>query len=250
MKTALVLVLCAAVSGQAQSSGTGPSTGTFTAAGAMTTARSGHTATLLNNGQVLIAGGAANFIATTTAGTMNSPTASAELYDPRRGTFTLTGNMTTSRSFHSASLLPDGRVLIAGGYSGSGNNLLRSINTAEVYDPSTGTFTATGNMIHVHECSETNALNNGKVLLSGGSGSLDDYVPDAELYDPTTGSFADAGTYATNPSGVNTCQGAVSTLLPDGRVLIVWDSAAAEIYDPESGSFAQTGRPFVDTYYD
>ena len=115
MKIALMLLLWGAASAVAQPSRNGGSTSTFTAAGAMTTARSGHTATLLNNGQILIAGGAANFIATTTAGTMNSPTASAELYDPRRGTFTLTGNMTTSRSFHSASLLPDGRVLIAGG---------------------------------------------------------------------------------------------------------------------------------------
>ena len=233
MNKAWMLLFCAAASALAQPSGAGPSTGTFTATGAMTAARAWHTATLLNNGQVLIAGGAANFF---------SPTASAELYDPAAGTFTPTGNMTTPRSLHTASLLPDGRVLIAGGYSGSGNNLLRYLNTAELYDPSTGTFTPTGNMIHGHECLEAQTLNSGKVLLSGGSGGTSP-VPDAELFDPTAGSFADAGTYATDPSGTNTCQGAASTLLPDGRVLIVWEEAVAEIYDPATGSFTQTRKP-------
>ena len=240
MKAALMLLLCAAAAALAQPSGAGPFTGTFTATGAMTAARVWHTATLLNNGQVLIAGGAANF---------SSPTASAELYDPAAGTFTPTGNMTTPRSFHTASLLRDGRVLIAGGYSGSGDNLLRNLNTAEIYDPSTGTFTPTGAMIHGHECLEAQTLNSGKTLLSGGSGGTHQ-VPDAELFDPTAGSFADAGTYATDPSGTNNCQGAASTLLPDGRVLIVWEEDAAEIYDPATGSFIQTGKPVAPSYND
>ena len=93
MKTALMLLLWCAASAPGQSSA-----GAFIATGAMTTARYGHTATLLNNGQVLIAGGGPNFF---------SPTASAELYDPTRGTFTPTGSMTTPRIFHTASLLPD-----------------------------------------------------------------------------------------------------------------------------------------------
>jgi hypothetical protein len=239
MKKAFMLLLWGAVQALAQNPG--DSVGSFAATGAMTAARSWHTATLLNNGQVLIAGGAAGFA---------SPTASAELYDPTRGIFLPTGSMITARSFHTAVSLPDGRVLIVGGYSGNGDNLIRMLNTAEIYDPSTGTFSATGNMIHGHECAEAQTLNTGKILISGGGVAADDHVPDAELYDPASGSFADPGAYATGPSGFNSCQGAASVLLPDGRVLLVWEEDAAEIYDPATGSFSATGKPAALSYAD
>ena len=240
MKTGFMLLLCAAASALAQPSGAGPPTGTFTATGAMTIARYGHTATLLNNGKVLIAGGGLRF---------DLPMANAELYDPTSGTFTLTGFMNTARSFHIASLLPDGRVLIAGGDSGSGENIVRGLTTTEVYDPSTGTFTAAGDMIHGHECARATVLNNGKVLLYGGSPVSSDYpASDAELYDPATSSFAAAGTYAIGPPRSSFCAGVASTLLADGRVLIVWEDDLAEIYDPEANSFTQTGKPLGPSY--
>jgi len=226
MKTPWMPLLWCAASAFGQSS-----LGTFAETGAMTTARYWHTATLLNNGQVLIAGGARSVFV---------PTASAELYDPTRGTFTPTGSMTTARVFHTASLLPDGRVLIAGGTSASDS---RGLTSAEIYDPSTGTFKATGGMIQGRECAKAHVLNNGRVLLSGGWDESSSHVADAELYDPTTGSFANAGSYATGPKG-GFCAGDSSTLLPNGRVLIVWDfDHRAEIYDPETGLFTQTGKP-------
>src|ERR1700733_10919110 len=125
MKTRLALLVCVVgVSGFAQSPGT------FTATGNMTTSRWGHTATLLVDGRVLIAGGVTDGAPPFSA----AITATADLYDPSTGTFTATGNMTIARSGHTATLLPDGRVLIA------------DLASAELYDPTTGTFTATGNL--------------------------------------------------------------------------------------------------------
>ena len=111
-----------------------PVTATFTATGEMTSTRFFHTATLLNNGKVLLTGGAAF--------PGGDPVASAELYDPATGTFTATGNMTAARSEQTATLLADGKVLVAGGVA-AGNV---GLGSAELYDPATGAFTATGSM--------------------------------------------------------------------------------------------------------
>src|SRR5215469_16719335 len=114
--------------------------GAFTATGNMITAQSGHTATLLLSGKVLIAGGVTNSLAIglNSVGPQQTVLASAEIYDPSTGMFTATGSMTTVRTSHSATLFPDGRVLIAGG---SGDL------SAEIYDPSSGTFTAAGKLV-------------------------------------------------------------------------------------------------------
>ena len=237
-QASLILFLCGG-----HSIATAQSAGTFTATGSMATPRAFHTATLLVNGKVLITGGSADF---------TGPVATAELYDPDKETFTAAGDMTAPRTGHTATLLPDGKVLIAGGSVSAGQGMIPS-NGAEIYDPSTGNFSITGNMIGNHVCQQATLLANGKVLITGGSVSgAADLVPNAELYDPVTGTFAATGTYVTDTYlyGFNTCQGSQSTLLPDGRVLIVFESGGAELYDPSLGAFTRTGNPITTSYND
>lgn len=213
------------------------STATFTAAGNMTTARSGHIATVLRDGTVLIVGGS------------RDRPASAEIYDPAAptpGTFTATGDMTTARSGATATLLGDGTVLIVGGDRFTGSAPLKS--SAERYDPSTGTFTPTGDMVTVQIGGTATLLNNGKVLIAGGTTSLccdADPVSAAnpELYDPSTGTFTLTGTFANAGAGPYVTGGpdvSAATLLPDGRVLIA-GTPASELYDPVTGTFSLTG---------
>jgi len=205
--------------------------GIFIPTGNMTTPRSGHAATLLPNGKVLITGGGQS----TSLSSPELVLASAEIYDPDTGTFASTGSMTTARRLHTATLLPDGRVLIAGG-SGTGG----SSASAELYDPSAGAFTATGDMITGRNGHTAILLNNGKVLIVGGYRSGG--VAGAELYDPATGSFTATGAYA-GTGGCDFCPPA--TLLPDGKVLFA-GQYPAQLYDPLTGAFSLTGKMISD----
>jgi len=203
-----------------------PAAAFMSTTGTMTVARNAHTATLLLDGRVLIAGGGS---------------ASAELYDPMSQTFTVTGSMTLAQDARSATLLANsklpshGKVLMAGG-----GDLI-----AELYDPTAGTFTATGSMGAQHLGQTATLLQNGQVLIAGGE------TAKAELFNPSTGAFTATGNLTVSRSGHT------ATLLPGGRVLIaggVQDLgpgtvpiplgngvASAELYDPVSGTFTSTG---------
>ncbi len=207
----------------------------------MNAARQGHTATLLNNGKVLVTGG--NDMVFTPSRFL-VPIGSAELYDPSSGTFTATGSMTTARSGHTATLLPDGKVLIAGG--GGYPDDHGSMAEAEIYDPSTGTFTSTGMMTTARRWHTATLLNSGEVLIAGGTdgGFPSKGLLSAELYDPVRGTFTRTGNL--NRSRWT----ATATLLNDGRVLIDGEDStdncycglsAAEIYAPVSGTFSPAG---------
>jgi hypothetical protein len=202
--------------------------GSFVPTGSLITPRQFHTATLLSNGKVLLAGGISAYSAAAPG------LSSAELYDPSTGTFSATGQMTVPRVSHTATLLPDGRVLIAGGYAGIAGGFAGASATAELYDPDSGTFTATGHMSVPRFWHSATLLNNGKVLIAGGAPFP--LLSSAELYDPATGSFTTTGSMTT-PRDQQT-----AVLLPDGSVLIVpggdgADFHSAEIYNPESQTF-------------
>lgn len=226
-----------------------PSTGTFSATGNMTVPRAEHTATLLNNGKVLIAGG--------DSGTTGNPAvSSAELYDPATGTFAATGSMTAARVAHTATLLQSGRVLIAGGDVISYNASGQSLASAEIFDPSTGSFTSTGTMTVPRESHTATVLSSGKVLISGGSDGILGYTPTITLYassetfDPSAGQFT--------ATGMMTAQRDwhTASLLASGKVLVAGGDASgaqtnvtADLFDPSSGNFAVTGNMTEPRYY-
>jgi hypothetical protein len=191
--------------------------GTWTATGTLNFPRVGHTATLLANGQVLVAGG---------EGTSGNLIASAELYSPATGKWTVTGSLATGRYDHTATLLANGDVLVAGGV----NNGYTA--TAELYNPSTGQWTATGSMTVPRAFAAAALLPNGQVLMAGGS-NLDGTSNDtAELYNPATGKWI----ATTNmPSGHNT----PATLLLNGKVLV--SGGGGVVYDPATAQWSPTG---------
>lgn len=194
--------------------------------GDMTVPRFDQTATLLPNGKVLIAGGMAR-------DGVSEPT--AELYDSGTGRFTFAGKLASPRGWGStATLLQDGKVLIAGGASGSWCSTSCYLATAELYDPSSNTFTRTGNMTEPRAGARAVLLQNGDVLVVGGN-IISDTEPTvtAELYRHATHTFSGTG----GPSAGAT----MLLLLRDGKVLALTGSRA-ELYDPSSGHFVVSGE--------
>lgn len=153
-----------------------PSTGTWTATGSMTEARYLHNATLLPSGMVLVVGGATN-------------SGSAELYDPSSEAWTPAGSMIQGRNEFSATLLPNGKVLVAGGLVTFGGGDITVFDSAELYDPATGSWAATGSMVSPRQGHSATLLPNGFVLVAGGSTGTDS----AELYDPNSGKWIATG---------------------------------------------------------
>jgi WD40 repeat protein len=198
----------------------------FRRTGDMSTGRTAHTATLLQSGKVLIAGGDSCMFDQYYG---DCPQSSAEVYDSGPSTFTSTGSMLVSRVFHTATLLTNGKVLVTGGHDAS----------AELYDPTSGAFAATGSMSVGRNSHTATLLASGKVLIAGGQ-NVSGALATAELYDPNSGTFTPTGTMAAERTSHT------ATPLANGKVLIAGGQnvsgalATAEVYDPNSGTFTAT----------
>jgi hypothetical protein len=232
-----------------------PASGTWTPTGTLTTVDNG-SATLLLDGRVLIVGNAAT---------------SPEIYEPKTGKFSSTGQALRDGNVATATRLADGRVLFVGG-----NNETTTFATAQIYDPATGKFSPTGSLITGRMGNTATLLADGRVLIAGGStfnyavspmavplayhpGAVPSKIPErmtgpamlasAELYDPVTGKFSPTGSMTTGR------ETAAAVLLADGRVLIAGGgnegsaaAASAELYDPKTGKFSGTGSMLVAQY--
>ena len=202
-------------------------TGAWVATGSMKTPRVGHTAVRLLDGRVLVAGG---------SNEAEEHMTSAELYDPKSGTWSATADMLKPyfRDGFPATLLLDGRVLVGDDEDPDADD--RNIG-AEVYDPASGTWTATGAMISRKDfdcCGTATLLRDGRVLVTGREG--------AQLLDPATMTWTATGKPITRGLGSG-----VAVLLPDGKVLVAGGGIypqmlrSAELYDPGTGSWTATG---------
>ncbi|HZH14862.1 MAG TPA: kelch repeat-containing protein, partial [Archangium sp.] len=201
--------------------------GTWSPTGAMATARQSHTVTRLPSGKVLVAGG--SFLA------------SAEVYDPATGTWSPTGAMATSRYNHTATLLPSGKVLVTGGSRRSNPGLGDFLDSAEVYDPATGTWSPAGALAMARFRHTATLLPSGKVLVTGGDGPGVEALASAEVYDPATGTWSPTAALA------SARRAHTATLFPDGKVLVAGGHgpsgplASAEVYGPALGAWSPTG---------
>ncbi|WP_437851629.1 Kelch repeat-containing protein [Sorangium sp. So ce363] len=206
-----------------------PATGVWTPAASTVAPRFGHTATLLQDGRVLVAGG-------------DQPGGPGgvlvEIYDPVADTWTARAPMNVARQGHSATLLQDGRVLVAGGADGyPSERPEHHLTSAEVYDPATDAWTPVASMRWARMRHTATRLPDGRVLVAGSWGA--DSGKTAEIYDPATDTWASATEMAT----ARRAHGAV--LFADGRVMVAGSSQdvndgalAVELYDPASDTWA------------
>ena len=211
-----------------------PATGRWRASGAMAETRAGHTATLLEDGKVLVAGGVIDPDG-------EQVLASAELYDPASRSWIGVKDMAEPRSAHTATLLPDGRVLVVGGIGRFVSPMeTRMLDSAELFDPATGRWTSAERSSDPRSGHTATLLPDGTVLVAGGSLGFGRTVASAELYDPRDGSWS------TTDAPIQARYDHTATLLADGAVLLVGGVsgdaalASAEAYDPRSEQWSAT----------
>lgn len=231
------------------------STNRWSDAGSLASGRRNQTATVLPNGQVVIIGGELTRSGSTTSAT----TPSAEAYDSASNSWRSLAPAATSRSRHTATLLPDGRILVVGGISVSADgSLAKSVSTAEIYDPASNTWSSAGSLAQGRSGHTATLLPDGRVVIVGGesisaSGSAD-LTASSEIFDPRTGTWSPSGPLTTGR------EGHTATLLASGKILVVGGqtdlsrggnvrfvsagqaavapSSSAELFDPQTNSWS------------
>ena len=206
-----------------------PATNAWSNAGALYPARNRHTATLLLDGSVLVVGGKIGSIAPPW-----NTTKSVKRFNPATQTWSDAPDLLVSRAMHTATLLPNGKVLVTGGYDASTGTILSS---SELYDPSTNTWSQAGKLIQAREFHRAVRLNDGRVLIVGGSSNAAARLSSCEIYDPITNAWASIGNLA---NGRFAC---FCTLLSNGKVLVVGgsDVQKAEVFDMATQLWSQAG---------
>lgn len=194
--------------------------------------RAAHTATLLHDGRVLLAGGCH------ATGCDEGILDNALLFDPKSQSFSDAGKLSGPRASHRAIRLRNGAVLLIGGWTPDGASDL-----VEMYDPATGGFSRQGRLLHARDGFSATALRDGNILIVGGYSGAMQRLSSAELYDPRTATSHDLGKLST-PRMAHT-----ATLLADGRVLIAGGSSARgqlldsiELFEPATGRFTDAGH--------
>lgn len=228
-----------------------PDTDTWTETGAMTTPRLTFTLTALPDGRALAVGGSTpGGQAGSGGGQTIRPSASAEVFDPATGEWEATGEMTAARFEHTATALPGGRVLVAGGLGGDAvDGTFAPLASVEVFDPAVGQFTTAAAMAEGRTNHVAVPLGDGTVVVAGGLGDGEPTqraLATAERYDPSGGGWARL------PALRQGRAGATATVLADGRVLVVGGEAVqggsrrslatAELLDPDEPAWAPAGR--------
>jgi len=179
----------------------------------------------------------------------------AEIYDPAIGSFTVTGNMTERRAYHTAVSLDDGRVLVAGGYGRCDPDGCDSLASAEIFNPPSGTFAPTASLANARDSHSATLLSNRRVLVAGGEVQLSGLGPvgsyaSVETFDPATGTFSSPSATMATSRFAHT-----ATLLSNGQVLLVGGTncfsdladchrsilSSAELFDPVNATFFITG---------
>lgn len=210
-----------------------PSTNSFTRVGNMIRGRRGHSAIRLQDGRVLAIGG--RYFNSSTGAEVSL--SSVEIFDPSTETWSSTGSMSVAREGFFSALLPNGKVLVAGGMRRAPGTTY--LSSAEIYDPSTGTFTYTNSMPQTRGDPIGISLANGKVLVAGGYSDASGHMKSAILFDPTTNTWT---SLASQMSTVHYA-GSANVLMNDGRVLIAggWSPstgvAVIEIFNPSNNTF-------------
>jgi len=213
-----------------------PGTGAWSATGAMTVARAGHQAVLLSSGNVLVAGGCTKICVT-------GNTATAEIYNPATGTWSKTGSLATARVYFGMVSLSSGAVLAVGGCTGQNANGCSGVTpSVEIYNPSTGTWSAASPLHAARGAFSTTLLSNGQVLVAGGINAANNPINSVEKYDPASGQWILTGQLKVARDEQT------ATLLPNGNVLVAGgenrsnaSTATAELYNPATKRWTLTG---------